>query len=260
MCQIDVVNIGGLTIKSGFILIIDVLGFGDFVKNHSTQDVFEHYAGLITGADFAGKIVDNGNMDIMVYSDTIAIKSNSGENDLINLCRIANLLQTGQYYKALSLDSNFLPIRGVISYGEFLFHKGDLWTQATARDKIFAKNVSLIIGKPIVESYELEKEMELMCVALAKSAIDKVDKNELVKMINSNLLIQYEVPLKGGYKDTRIIVNPVTRPHIEQNLTKLNHEAKKYPEHSSTQRKYHNTIELFNFIKYSKLFYPNFSD
>ena len=245
-------------VQNGYILNIDILGFGTFVKNNSAQTVFDHYAGLITGADFAGAIVDDGNIEVMVYSDTIAIKSNAAneDNGFVDLVRIANILQTGQYYRYLSLNGAFLPLRGTIAYGEFFFHKGDIWTQAHGRQKTYAKNVAMIIGKPIVESYETEKEMELMCVALTKSTLEMVNEGFISAMLDSNLLLEYQIPLKNGNSNPGVIVNPVSTPHFEINLRQLKLESTKYAEGSSTQRKYLNTIKLFEHVQGSRRFYP----
>jgi uncharacterized protein YqfB (UPF0267 family) len=44
------------------------------------------------------------NIEVMAYSDTIAIKSKNDDNyeRLYSLIRIAQLIQTGQYYSAIN--------------------------------------------------------------------------------------------------------------------------------------------------------------
>jgi len=119
-----------------FLLNIDVLGFSDFVKSNSIKDVFDYYAQIITGAAFSAEIIESNKNDIevMVYSDTVAIKSNDNDKFrcFVQLVRIASMIQHGQYYKSLNPHDTFLPVRGTITFGTFVFHKGDIWTQASA--------------------------------------------------------------------------------------------------------------------------------
>lgn len=243
---------------TNYILNFDVLGFGQFVKENSARVVFDYYAHIITGTSFAGEIVDADKLDVMVYSDTIAIKSNNEDQKscLFSLIKVANLIQVGQYYTALSENDVFLPVRGAITFGEFIFHKGDIWTQVSGRPKISAKNIDMIIGKPIVESNEFEKEMELMCIALEESAQRQAGGDILADLLNSNLLVEYDIPLKENRKIKGIIVNPVSTPHLDCNLNKLEYERSKHAEDSSIQRKYANTIELFNYIRANMRYYP----
>jgi len=245
-------------IFNSYILNIDVLGFGTFVERNSAQTVFDYYGRIITGAAFAGDIVDKDNLDVMVYSDTIAIKSNNEDErvSLFNLVKIANIIQVGQYYSALSKDAVFLPVRGTITFGEFFFHKGDIWSQAPGREKIYAKNVDMIIGKPIVESHELEKSMELMCVAIGDSAQCRAKGKLTNHLLDSNLLLEYEIPIKKRDRKKGLIVNPVSTPHLDVNVEKLKHECKKHEDCSSTKHKYLNTIDLFEFVKTNRKFYP----
>lgn len=249
-------------IHNNYLLNIDVLGFGDFVKANSTRTVFDYYGKIITGANFAGSIVDEDKIDVMVYSDTIAMKSNNEDEAmcLVSLVRIANIIQIGQYYSALSQEAVFLPVRGTITFGEFVFHKGDIWAQALGRPKIYARNVDMIIGKPIVESYEFEKDIELMCVALGRSTVERAALGLVQALLHQNLLIEYDIPLKNGSTANGTIVNPVCTPHIDLNLRKLEHEASKHKDGSSTKAKYLNTIKLFEFIRTTRKFSPRLSE
>ena len=53
----------------------------------------------------------------------------------------------------------------------------------------------MIIGKPIVESHELEKSMELMCVSIGESAQSRAKGGMTNRLLDSNLLIEYEIPI-----------------------------------------------------------------
>jgi hypothetical protein len=242
-----------------YLLNIDVLGFGSFVNKYEIKTVLNYYAKLITGSHFAGAITNKDNIEVMVYSDTIAIKSNDSDqlNSLQDLIKVAQLIQVGQYYSALNQNTSFLPVRGTITYGEFIFYRGSVSTQAPGRPKLNAKNISLIFGKPIIESHNLEKDMEIICIALADSIIQKKTKSLIDSLVNSNLLIQYDIPLKKNKIKKGYIINPTTQPHFELNINRLETEKAKFDNGSSEYSKYINTINLFNYTRNNGLFYPN---
>ena len=241
-----------------YLLSIDVLGFGDFVRENPTKVVFDHYAWLVTGAAFSGEIIAAGEVDVMVYSDTIAIKSNNSNQSLCLrwLIQVAQLIQVGQYARARSEDALFLPVRGTITFGEFIFHKGDIWTQALNRPKIFASNIDMILGKPIIEAYQFEKNMDLMCIAVGDSAQQQIGHEEIMQCVNSNMLIQYNIPLKNGGTKNGILVNPVSTPDYHIDIKKLEVERQKHIGSPGIVSKYNNTLDLFDYVYRNKLFFP----
>ena len=248
--------------EKNYLLNIDVLGFGNFVSNNELSVVSNYYTNLITGAAFSGKIIDNDSIEIMVYSDTIAIKSNQKDKNkcLFDLVRIANMIQIGTYYSALSLKSVFLPVRGTITFGDFVFHKGEIWTQAGGRPKIYAKDINLIFGRPIVESYHFEKSMKIISIAITDSVLQ--EKNDIIieYLLKENLLINYNIPLKQGNYKKGYIVNPVSTPHFKYNFEKLEYEKQKYKGDKDIYDKYENTQNLFTYINENELFFPNIND
>lgn len=244
--------------ETNYLLNIDVLGFGDFVKNNSTQIVIDFYAKIITGSVFGGEIIDKNNIEVMVYSDTIAIKSNNVDKNkaLADLIKIGQLIQVGQYYSAINPHSIFLPVRGTITHGEFVFHKGDIWTQTPGREKIEAKNINLIFGKPIVESYYFEKDIEMITIALSDSVIQKVNQEQLDLLIGNNLLIKYSIALKDNKSKEGYLINPTSKSHFELNIKRLESEKDKFTLSPSVCDKYQNTINLFNYINEKNLYHP----
>ncbi len=248
--------------EKNYLLNIDVLGFGDFVSSNELSVVNSYYTHLITGSAFSGEIIDKDSIEIMVYSDTIAIKSNQKDKNkcLYDLVRIANMIQTGTYYSALSVKSVLLPVRGTITFGDFVFHKGEIWTQAMGRPKIYAKDINLIFGKPIVESYHFEKSMEIICIAITDSVLQEKNDFILEQLLKENLLIDYNIPLKQGKYKNGFIVNPVLTPHFKYNFEKLEYEKQKYKDEKGIYDKYVNTQDLFTYINKNELFFPNIKD
>ncbi len=247
-----------------FLLNVDVLGFSEFVKSNTIKDVFNYYAQIITGSAFSAEIIENNKNDIevMVYSDTIAIKSN--DNDklrcFVQLVRIASMIQHGQYYKSLNSLDPFLPIRGTITFGAFVFHKGDIWTQALTRPKVHANNINMIFGEAIIDAYRFEKEMEIIGIALEDSVVAQSNNKNVKKildvLVDSNLLVEYDIPLKRGEEKKGFLVNPTIWAHCDHNLERLEKEKSKFKEGTSEYEKYSNTIKFFKHIKDNDLFHP----
>lgn len=220
--------------------------------------VFDYYAKIITGSVFTGDIIDKDNIEVMVYSDTIAIKSNNKDKNkaLKDLIKIGHLIQVGQYYDAINPHFIFLPVRGTITYGEFVFHKGNIWTEVFGREKIEAKNINLIFGKPIVEAYHFEKNIEMITIALSESALNEVDQKLLDFFNGNNLLIKYPIALKDDKSKDGYIINPTSKSHFECNIKRLERERDKFTDFSSVYNKYQNTIKLFNYINENDLYHP----
>ena len=250
-----------LKYETNYLLNIDILGFGKLVEKSSIEEVFNFYAPIITGSTFVGEIIEKGSTDIMVYSDTIAIKSNKSDKDqaLSDLIKIAHTIQAGQYYQALNQNELFIPLRGTISYGDFLWHKGGIWTQTLGKEKVVANNVHLIFGKPIVDSYNFEKDMNVMGIALPMSVVINSSNDIIQSLTNQNYLIEYSVPLKKKDGKQRshwgFMVSPCIKAHHEYSLKRLQTEKLKQTD-ANVICKYENTISFFNFIQQHRLFYP----
>ena len=245
--------------EENFLLNIDVLGFGDFIRNNNLEFVTAFYSQIITGSAFSGQIIGKDDIEVLVYSDTIAIKSKNQNKQqcLYDLVKIANMIQVSQYYSFIG-GGVFLPFRGTITYGKYVFHKGDVWHYGTDGRKIFANNVNLIYGKPIVESYELEKMMEIICIAIADSIMQKEEYFSVINhLLRENLLVEYNIPLKKNKIKDGLLVNPVFTPHIDIYIKNLETERVKFKSNTSIFEKYTNTIELFSHINKNELFFPN---
>ena len=245
--------------ETNYLLNIDVLGFGNFVKNNDIKKVTYFYNRIITGSAFSGEIIDKSNIEIMVYSDTIAIKSNNENKDkrLLDLIQIAKLIQTSQYYAGVE-ENLFLPIRGTITYGEYVFHKGDISTVGNGR-MIEAKDINLIFGKPIVESYYLEKDMEIIAIALGDSVIQK-DNILINYLVKENLLCKYNIPLKEKEEHTRknkknlksgYLIPFDFVPNFEENMKTLENSKEKNLNDKSIKDKYINTMQFLKYINES---------
>lgn len=244
--------------QNNFILSIDLLGFETWISTSSVDNVLDEYASIITGASYAAKKIGEEEFDFFVYSDTLIIIfhcSTIAEN-LIKLLKCAHTIQYGQMYRGIVNDKTLRPIRGTITYGEFIYHKGDISTQAFNRPQITAKNVDIFIGKPVIEAYHLEKKIQIMAVILAESAIAKISDGLSKKLLDCGLLIKYRIPMKNREAFDGYVCSPLCDSHFEAVLNKLNNEKAKFKKCKNTLDKYTNTMSLFNYMKDNGFFYP----
>jgi hypothetical protein len=237
--------------RNGYILSIDLLGFEKWIRSDSLDNVLNEYASIITGTSFAAEMFAGNNFDLFVYSDTLVIICNLPNEDecLCNLLKCARLLQHSQFYRG-TLDYTLLhPIRGTLTWGEFIYHKGDIRTQALARDPIVAKNIDIFIGMPIIEGYHLEKSLQIMSIVLSGSASRKIGLSKLEILCRNRLLIEYDIPFKSTKKKGYLSTPLADFCHYETILSKLKSEAIINKDDTNTSEKITNTISLLEYVK-----------
>ncbi len=244
--------------QTNFILSIDLLGFADWISTTPVADVLDEYASIITGVSHTAEIVASDKLAYCVYSDTLVIISHgtTGGESLINLLRCAHTIQYTQLYRGMVDYRALRLLRGTIAYGDFIYHKGDLSTQAFNRRPITAKNVELLIGPPVVEAYKTEKQLQLMAIILARSAVAQMSSQLRDDMLKCGLLVEYKIPMKNEPANDGYVCCPLSDCHVDAILDKLNDESTKHQEDSNIAEKYENTIRLFRHLKENGLFHP----
>lgn len=269
-----------------FILNIDFLGFSKFVENHDRKQVINIFTEWVSHINFSGsvlsslgknikespetqeyfdKLAENNHIEIMVYSDTIAIKSNNPDKNMHfgELINIAKSIQASQYYKTVNPHSIFLPMRGTITHGEFIFYKGGIEFPSAYGDKIKIKthNTNIILGKAIIDAYLNEKDMEIMAIALTENCIKKVSSDIYIapyfySFLKENRLIKYTIPCKGRNTDSYLINPLIKGPLAETAIKRLKEKAQKIDGRTKIHRKYKNTIDFLEYIDTSNLYNP----
>ena len=131
--------------SSGYVAVLDVLGFRSLVSSDTNNDAVLHYLRIIEKSLYAGRIQS------IVFSDSIVLSIHGREpSNLRLLCEACSHLM----FELLMAD---IPIRGAIACGKF----------ATSN----ISGSAFIAGKPIIEAYEFEQRQNWVGIMLTPSTI-----------------------------------------------------------------------------------------
>lgn len=151
------------------IAIFDILGFGNFVNKNRIENVLYSYEALLASTHKAKEIIDNSNIKIMVYSDTIAIiDENFIDKSIYNLTYICSLLLCTYFQSLNSVFPLLRPIRGAICIGEYIYKNSFEWRVRPDVSPLIVDNINMLVGKAIVEGYEWEKSQKWIGVSYKK--------------------------------------------------------------------------------------------
>lgn len=118
-------------------LYIDILGFSEMVKEHSPKipQIFDIFNGLNVHDHYAFRTI--------VFSDTIIVYNEN--NDMPNHYFVTYLIEFAQqlFYELLSIGIYY---RGLITYGDFEFHK--------------LSNIQAYWGNALIETYSDESKLK----------------------------------------------------------------------------------------------------
>lgn len=171
-----------------FVFFADILGFKDLVHSQSHSSIVKKLEQIVDAMDFISgershTILKRSLPDIkenqsraVSFSDSIIVFS-EGDTNIDG----AKILSDAHAIMHSSLEAN-IPIKGSISFGE-----------VTAD---FEK--SLFFGKPIIDSYLLHDELNLMSVIIDHNAEKILEKNKNTIENYSRLVVDYDVPMKFG--------------------------------------------------------------
>lgn len=133
--------------KTGYIALLDVLGFSELIARETRNDELQAYFEALDMATNKG----SESVEYVLFSDTIVISTPSdNEEALLALLRACShgmrwLLKAG------------LPVRGAISHGSYLRSKSE-------------KGV-LIAGPAFIEAYRFEKAQDWVGIVIAPSVL-----------------------------------------------------------------------------------------
>lgn len=168
-----------------FVGLFDILGFSNMVKNDQLEHVWKSYNDIKSSTTFIKdnleSLLKRKIVNIETFSDTFLIYTadhrDKSQEDI------------DEYFNAMlgvcealfhSANTKQIPIRGAITVGELIVDE------------------SLIIGKPIVEAYEMEKDQNWMGCWISDDAIKCVSKKRLDRHMHGNLILKYNIPFKKG--------------------------------------------------------------
>lgn len=152
------------------VAFLDIMGFKDMVARHFNEIERQ----LTSLSKFISQIIsEHQGYQYMIFSDSIIIYASAEIEDVFHnfLSKVARIIE-----KSIELG---LPIKGAIAFGD---------CSVCMDDKPF------VFGQPIIDAYVLEENVVLYGVVLHNS----VEEFAMSECINSQLVFDYRVPLKGG--------------------------------------------------------------
>ncbi|MBI5403076.1 MAG: hypothetical protein HY959_06720 [Ignavibacteriae bacterium] len=226
---------------SGFIIVLDILGFGDLLKNHSSKYIKDNIVdNIICSSNISNYIINrdinrfakfsNVNeseckfIEFIYFSDTIIsfLKTNNEKNinnpelSIESVCYFCNLLIS----KAFEIN---IPLRGAISYGDCFINKNPLF----------------FLGYPIFEAFQMEKIQEWAGIVVTESAIKFCRENTELH------LVEYDVPIKQSKTKRMKVINwPMHYNLYHKEMP--NFEYCFNSKNKDVIRKKENTIQFYN--------------
>lgn len=140
------INVSGgsvtpLVTTSGYVALLDVLGFRPFVANDRKNKGIIGYLRTVKEA-----LADSG-VESVVFSDSIVLtKQGDDPENLRLLCRVCSSLM-------FALISESIPVRGAIAHGSYAMSR--------------LENSTFIAGTPIIEAYDFERRQNWIGIILA---------------------------------------------------------------------------------------------
>lgn len=129
----------------------------------------------------------------------------------------------------VAANENRLPLRGSITVGDIIISD------------------DLVIGKPIVDAYEMEQKQEWIGCWVSRNALELLSKEAFEEHIKKRAIVEYEIPLKKGNVEKMFAYNWTdSYPFRKGNFTILN---KRDRIDWAVERKHRNTWEFINHLK-----------
>lgn len=129
---------------SGYVVLLDVLGFSEFISTDTTGERVERYLGCL-------QKVEERAVNYVVFSDNIILTVEGKESDsLLTVAGACSQLM----YELLKAD---IPIRGAISQGNFI--------RSSVGKSVF------VAGRTVIEAYQFEQMQDWIGIMIAPSVI-----------------------------------------------------------------------------------------
>ena len=223
--------------RKSFIALFDILGFKDLVNNDKLEDVYKVFmsvSNLINDtramAGHLDALLESKVDAVLNYSDTFLIYTlDISSLDQKKIDHAFHELLAGCDSLFISANENKLPIRGAITVGDIIVSN------------------DIVIGKPIVQAYELEKQQEWIGCRISESALGSISKKAIDEHIKAMAIIEYEIPCKSGKVEKMFAYNwTESLPFKKGDFEILNKRGRV---DWTVERKHKNTWEFIKYLK-----------
>jgi len=133
--------------KNGFVAMLDVLGFSDYVVRDFESHTLDAYVDTV--AAIRNK---HPSLKLILFSDTVVLYTlNDDDDDFAQMLTACSTLLH-------ALIEKEIPLRGAISHGSFVRSEND--TSGT-----------VIAGRPIIEAHQYEAQLQWIGIMIAPSVL-----------------------------------------------------------------------------------------
>lgn len=242
---------------SRYVVLLDILGFRDMILNNSHDEMvhlFDNFriylqmsiANQKTKLDKNGRSVfdiSDSRLNSSIISDSIIFWTNGSDTE--DFFELIKVLQ-----RFLSFCHNLpkLYLRGCLTHGDFSYFDSGLLLGKESR-----MNHPIMLGKALVQAFEIEKELEIAGLVITNEALAAASDNNpnlfdkgWSELVLTGKIFQYKMPGKTSVQIywtinwTRKPGNP-TRQELEDGFSSFNRSVSS----SSVQAKINNTLRYF---------------
>ncbi|MFH1449975.1 MAG: hypothetical protein ABIG09_06185 [bacterium] len=257
-----------------FLLLIDFLGFSDFVLKEPLKHVLAWYEETtkesMSWLDKRNvKQSDNCILKWNYLSDSLFLWIDNYDRQkeaiLLLVYYVNQMIYTFPPYNK---NIPFAPIRGALVYDSFevsekkITGKYRTETQQLVTGKIthtedysLSKEIYMILGRAVVNAVKWEKEQNWIGISIAPYCVNDIEENypnELGMLLNSRLLHKYKVPTKDNIKLTYAFNGIMPSPFSKDILSELE-KILASSQGNAIEDKYKNTLDYVRWIKENEL-------
>jgi hypothetical protein len=189
-----------------YLSFLDILGFKQILENKHVDNVAKVYEDFLNERYkdlFDDDQIIGQHINIQFFSDSIVIYSNDEDEKALFF-----IIYTTRFLLMAAFIEGF-PLRGAITKGELKILRKD----------INGIQSSVLIGKPIVDAFNLEKQFDWSgCVVCHACEQDLLNNSMLKGYFEKRRIIQYEPPKKNGIIEQFYVINWVS----DQMATRMN--------------------------------------
>lgn len=212
-------------INNRFVAYFDILGFKDYVFSNSTDEIHKMLINLnkILPND-KDEEIDESSILCTTFSDSIFIFTKSD-----SIAEFRNFIQFIRRFMRTSIRRN-IPLKASIAYGEIVAYKDR---------KIFC-------GKPIVNAFLLQEDLQYMGIVVHHSVEDYIiKKSKYLNVRYKSYFKEIETPFKYGYRNHLNIDYTILALNTSAEMRAKVEKRKRIT--SGNPRKYiDNTLKIFD--------------
>ncbi len=231
---------------------IDILGFSDLIcnppRNLSISNIEKSYNLIFQKNLKDCKDFHQRRPDFLLFSDTAFIYQEDFYNCYNFTLYLSNILQNS-FYSIKNEQENLIPqlyfkfpLRGAFSLGSLVINNNN------------------IIGKPIVSTYRWERLQNWIGISIPYNDISNVmnnlPKSEIEKIMDNNLLIEYDIPSKNGVFKT-YAVNFISSDNKNKIMDIIEQELLNYKDKMNIYTKYYSTKNFVKHVVSNSLYVSN---